>query len=109
MPNFKPKRFTTEAAECSRQSTQRKDFNLESFSAALYDKMRRINPGIENLALYEFRYGLNNLALEGGWASVELDAMAEIEKRTGERSFTTASSSSPKWRAASCWMKTSCG
>jgi len=44
--------------------------------------MKAINAGIEELELYEFRYGLNNLYPEnGGWASVELDARADIEEQ----------------------------
>lgn len=59
-----------------------------AFSEALYEKMKRINAGIADLALYEFRYGLDNLTPEGGgWESVELDAMDEIEQRIQQRDF----------------------
>jgi uridine kinase len=49
--------------------------------------MKRVNPGIEDLELYEFRYGLDNLIPEGGWDSVRLDPLAEIEKRVNDRAF----------------------
>jgi len=36
-------------------------YQPELFSQILFEKMKVINPGIDNLELYEFRYGLNNL------------------------------------------------
>jgi uridine kinase len=62
-------------------------FNSETFSKNLYEKMKRINPGIEELELYEFRYALNNLNPEHGWASIKLDSKEEIEKRVNTREF----------------------
>jgi uridine kinase len=60
------------------------------FSEALYEKMKAINPGIEELEPYEFRYALNNLYPEnGGWAGVELDARADIETRIQSSDFYT--------------------
>jgi uridine kinase len=57
-------------------------FNPNIFTEILFEKMKRINPGIDDLELYEFRYGLNNLYPEnGGWASIHLDEMEAIEKR----------------------------
>lgn len=50
--------------------------------------MKRINAGIEEMELYEFRYALNNLVPEdGGWASIELDERGEIEERINSTSF----------------------
>jgi uridine kinase len=50
------------------------------FSRALYDKMAAVDPGVEELELYEFRYGLHNLLpAVGGWAGVELRPRDEIE------------------------------
>jgi uridine kinase len=58
------------------------------FSETLYEKMRRINPGVEELELYEFRYALDNLYPQnGGWASVKLDQKEEIEQRINTRDF----------------------
>ena len=60
------------------------------FSALLYEKMKRINTGIDELELYEFRYALDNLYPEdGGWASVELDEQEEIERRVNSSDFYT--------------------
>jgi uridine kinase len=61
------------------------DLNL--FSEALFEKMKHINAGINDLELYEFRYGLNDLVPEKGWASVKLDSMKEIEVRVNSRDF----------------------
>jgi uridine kinase len=60
----------------------------EAFPQLLYERMKRINPGIEDLELYEFRYGLNNLVPEnGGWAAIQPDPRAEVEERIGSRDF----------------------
>jgi uridine kinase len=62
--------------------------NSKIFSEILYEKMKGINPGIADLELYEFRYGLDNLApAQGDWSSVQLDTMAEIEERVNDISF----------------------
>lgn len=59
-----------------------------AFSAALFEKMLRINPALEDLEPYEFRYCLNNLIPEpGGWASVKLDSREEIEKMVNKTAF----------------------
>lgn len=58
------------------------------FSERLYEKMKGITPGIEELEFYEFRYCLNNLYPENsGWAGVELDARADIEERIHNSDF----------------------
>jgi len=63
-------------------------YRPDVFSATLYEKMKRINLGIEELELYEFRYALDNLyPKNGGWASVKLDTKAEIEQRINKRDF----------------------
>ena len=62
-------------------------FEPKVFSANLFEKMKRINPGIEALELYEFRYGLNDLVPEKGWESVKLDSKEEIEMRLNSRDF----------------------
>ena len=60
----------------------------KAFSEVLYEKMKQINVGVENLELYEFRYGLDNLYPEnGGWASVELDTKKEIERLIDKSDF----------------------
>lgn len=49
--------------------------------------MLRINSGIEELELYEFRYGLNNLIPADGWECVSLEDAASIEGQVSKRSF----------------------
>ena len=67
------------------------------FTEILYEKMKGINAGIEDLELYEFRYCLNNLVPEdGGWASLELDSRAEIEERIQSSDFYTAIQIKPR-------------
>ncbi len=61
--------------------------DADLFSAALYKKMKRIDAGIAEMELYEFRYALANLAPEGGWGSVALDSMEEVEARVNSREF----------------------
>ncbi len=59
-----------------------------TFSAALFESMKQINPGIAEMELYEFRYGLDNLLPENGdWASIPTDEMEVIEKRVNDISF----------------------
>lgn len=58
-----------------------------AFSAALYERMQQVNPGIEDLELYEFRYCLDNLLPPGGWESLTLDSIPEIERRLSQRDF----------------------
>ena len=67
------------------------------FSEILYEKMKRINPGIEELELYEFRYALDNLYPEnGGWASVELNKKEKIEKLINSGHFYTGIQLKPR-------------
>jgi uridine kinase len=63
-------------------------FSSDVFPKLLYEKIKTINAGIEDLELYEFRYALDNLYPgNGGWACVDLDTQAEIEKRINTRAF----------------------
>jgi uridine kinase len=57
------------------------------FSEALFEKMKQISPGIRDLELYEFRYGLIDLLPENGWGSVTLESRQEIETRVNRREF----------------------
>ena len=57
------------------------------FSETLFEKMKQIYPGVSDLELYEFRYGLNDLVPEKGWGSVKLEGKEEIEKRINSRDF----------------------
>jgi len=62
-------------------------YSVEAFSEILFDRMKRLNPAVSDMELYEFRYALNNLVPKGGWASVELDNTEAIEKRVNDREF----------------------
>ena len=62
-------------------------YNTEAFSEILFDRMKRLNPAVSEMELYEFRCALNNLVPKGGWASVELDKTEAIEKRVNDREF----------------------
>ena len=58
------------------------------FSELLFEKMKLLNPALEDLEPYEFRYCLNNLIPEpGGWASVQLDSWEEIERKVNDTAF----------------------
>jgi uridine kinase len=53
----------------------------------LFEMMKRINAGIADLELYEFRYALENLYPQDGWNSVVLDTLENIERLIGSRDF----------------------
>jgi uridine kinase len=59
----------------------------EVFSEILYQKMQSINPGVQDLELYEFRYCLDNLLPHDGWSSIEPDPPPDLEKRVHARAF----------------------
>ena len=61
----------------------------EEFSARLFEAMKRINEGIQDLELYEFRYALENMLPEAGWDAVTLEGKEEIERRVKSRDFYT--------------------
>jgi uridine kinase len=57
------------------------------FSTVLFEIMKRINPGVDELALLEFRYALEGLLPEGGWETVKLDSCEMMGKQIGSREF----------------------
>jgi uridine kinase len=59
----------------------------EVFSAALFEIMKGIQPGISDLMMYEFRYALENLLPEDGWDSVKPEGEEAIERLVGSRDF----------------------
>ena len=61
--------------------------NKEAFSEKLFEIMKQINPGISNLELYEFRYGMLELNPDNGWNSIKLDGKEEIASRISNRKF----------------------
>jgi uridine kinase len=60
----------------------------KKFSESLYEKIVQINPGIAELELYEFRYGLDNIEPpQGDWSSINLEDCPNIEKRMNDIDF----------------------
>ncbi len=58
------------------------------FSEILFEKMKLVNPGISDLELYEFRYGLDNLEPDGGnWSRIQLEDIGKIESRLADINF----------------------
>ncbi len=58
------------------------------FTRQLYAVMQQVNPGIAQMALYEFQYSLNNITPAGdGWASVIPDPLEDIERLVNSRAF----------------------
>ncbi len=71
--------------------------SAEAFSEILFEKMKLVNPGLEELELYEFRYALTNLyPEEGGWTSVKVETQAEIQARVNDTSFYASIQIKPK-------------
>lgn len=68
----------------------------ELFTALLYEKMQRINPGIADMELYEFRYGLENLVPDQGWASIKPDPQDAIEAQVNDLAFYTGVQLKPR-------------
>jgi uridine kinase len=66
------------------------------FSKNLFERMIPINPAIKKLALYEFRYALDDLYPEAGWDSVELDQEEVIERVIKQRGFYEAIQTKPR-------------
>lgn len=58
------------------------------FSERLFAIMKKVNPGIDAMELYEFRYALDNLTPEqGNWASIALKEKELIESTITKREF----------------------
>ena len=66
------------------------------FSELLYEKMLKINIGIADLELYEFRYALENIVPSEGWDSTELESMDEIEQKINNKQFYTSIQLKPR-------------
>ena len=62
--------------------------DAQTFPEQLFDVMKQLNPALEELEPYEFRYCMNNLVPEpGGWESVQLDSLENIERRINDLAF----------------------
>ena len=68
----------------------------QKFSADLFEIMKKVQPALEDLELYEFRYGLNNVLPAAGWDAVPLEPMEEIERRVNSRAFYDAIQIKPR-------------
>jgi uridine kinase len=62
-------------------------FSSDGFSEVLYDKLQAVSPAIGRLALYEFRYALDNLTPAEGWGSITPLQMSEIEDKVHSLAF----------------------
>jgi uridine kinase len=67
-----------------------------AFSRILFERMVPLNPAIQKLALYEFRYAIEPLYPELGWDSIELDREAEIERTIRQRDFYDSIEAKPR-------------
>ena len=61
----------------------------EIFAKSLFETMKHLNAGVEDLEFYEFRYALENLYPENGWDSVEVKSLEKIEQLIHSRDFYT--------------------
>jgi uridine kinase len=67
-----------------------------AFSAALYEKMLRVDPGVACMELYEFRYALEYLLPPSGWDSVVVNPPDEVEEQVARRDFYTGVQLKPR-------------
>ncbi len=58
-----------------------------AFSAALYKIMPGLNPGIDLMVPYEFRYCLNNITPAEGWDSMKLEPAETIVQLTNDPEY----------------------
>lgn len=70
--------------------------STEDFSAALFRELRMIQPGVDDLAFYEFRYALENYFPDQGWESIILIPTFEIERMVEDRRFYESIEHKPK-------------
>jgi uridine kinase len=66
------------------------------FSAALFEKMKALQPGLEALELFEFCYGLADLVPSQGWETVQVESQETIEARVNSREFYAGLQLKPK-------------
>jgi uridine kinase len=70
--------------------------NMGTFSKKLFKELKTLSPALQDLELYEFQYGLNNLIPEKGWSSVKLVPCGEVERLVNSRSFYDAIQIKPR-------------
>jgi uridine kinase len=61
--------------------------NNSQFSEILFEKMKKINPAIEDLEFYEFQYALDNLIPHNGWNSISLLEKEELNELINRMDF----------------------
>ncbi|MGE5072831.1 MAG: uridine kinase family protein [Anaerolineae bacterium] len=57
------------------------------FTEQLFTIMKQIEPALNELDLYEFEYGLGNMAPPAGWDSVLPESRSDVECRVESRAF----------------------
>jgi uridine kinase len=67
-----------------------------AFSRTLFERMVLLNPAVQKLALYEFRYAIENIYPEAGWDSIELDKEEDIERMIRQRDFYDSIETKPR-------------
>ncbi len=70
--------------------------STEEFTTALFKELKVIQPGVEDLAFYEFRYALENYFPEKGWESIQLIPQTDIEEMITTRAFYESIEHKPK-------------
>ncbi len=61
--------------------------DINKFTHILFEKMTQINPGINEMEFYEFKYSLNNITPQNGWDSIVLRSTNELEFVINSRDF----------------------
>lgn len=61
--------------------------DTKQFLSLLYERMCLVNPGIERLALYEFRYCLTNITPVAGWKNIVIRPTQEVEAQISDLAF----------------------
>jgi uridine kinase len=61
--------------------------NADQLSELLFQKMQVINPAIQDMELFEFRYALENMIPKSGWDSIHLEETTDIENLVNSPQF----------------------
>ncbi len=59
----------------------------DEVSEILFTKMKRFQPAVAEMELYEFKYGLKEFVPELGWDSIPFESPAAIEAKVSSREF----------------------
>ena len=65
-------------------------FEPKVFSKILFEKMKKINPAIEDMELFEFEYALENMIPKSGWERVEIPEKETIEQLITDINYFTS-------------------